>query len=165
MVSPKKVKRKEKIAYAVLHNIRSTYNVGAIFRTAEAAGFSKIFLTGYTPSPVDRLGNLNKQFQKTALGAENFISWETASSLPAVIKKLKTARFHIMALEQHVKAVPLSVAQTKFPAALVLGNEVRGLSRSVLKYVDAILEIPMRGRKESLNVSVAFGIAAYKLLE
>ncbi len=151
----------------VLHNIRSVHNVGSIFRTADAAGVSKIFLSGYTPLPVDRFGLPRKDFAKVSLGAEHTIPWEQTKTFAQAIKKLKKENCFVVAVEQDKKSV--SVFQYKAPAnrpvALVLGNEVRGLSKSALKLCDAIVEIPMHGKKESLNVSVAAGIALFTLAQ
>jgi len=149
---------------AVLHNIRSLHNVGSIFRTADGAGVRKIYLCGITPSPVDSFGKPVPQLIKTSLGAEKSVEWEKAVSISRTIKKLKAGGYKIIAVEQSKKSIPYF----KFSAAprkicLVVGNEVNGLPDSVLKLADKILEIPMLGKKESLNVSVAFGIAAYHL--
>ncbi len=143
---------------AILHNIRSSYNVGAIFRTADAVGIEKIYLTGYTPNPAK-----DKKIEKTALGAEKYVSWETYKNISYLIRKLKKARFKIIALEQSEKSIPYYKFKPKFNIALILGNEVRGLNKKILEKCDYILEIPMFGKKESLNVAVAFGIVAYDL--
>lgn len=150
----------------ILHNIRSVFNVGSIFRTADAAGVSKIYLSGYTPAPLDRFNQPRKDFAKVSLGAEKFLAWEQANDLPRLIKRLQHEDFMIVALEQAKKSVPLShfKAPKHRKIALVLGNEVRGVSKQLLAKCDAIVEIPMRGTKESLNVSVAAGIAMFALL-
>lgn len=154
---------------AVLHNIRSVHNVGSIFRTADAAGVEKIYLSGITPSPLDRFGRLRPQFAKVALGAERYIEWDaSARSAQATVKlleRLKNEGYKIFAVEQSKKSVPYyRAAMTRHSEiALVLGSEVSGLPQSVLKRADKVLEIPMRGKKESLNVAVAFGIVVYKL--
>ncbi len=153
----------------VLHNIRSVYNVGSIFRTADAAGVSKIILSGYTPLPHDRFGMPRKDFAKVSLGAENTVPWEQVKTFSVAIKKLKKENVYVVAVEQDKKSVSLfdfkplfdkTQGKTK-PLALVLGNEVRGLSKPALALCDKIVEIPMRGKKESLNVSVAAGIALF----
>jgi 23S rRNA (guanosine2251-2'-O)-methyltransferase len=153
---------------ALLYNIRSLYNVGSIFRTADAAGFKKIYLCGITPTPLDKFGNKRKDLAKVALRAEDYLSWKKigSSSSPqatiSLIKKLKREGFLICAVEQDKKSVLLNKFRNKNEKiALIVGDEVRGLPKSILKNSDYILEIPMRGRKESLNVSVAFGIVAY----
>ncbi len=158
--------------FVILHNIRSLHNVGSIFRTAEGLGAKKIYLTGYTPEPYDVFGKLRKDFQKTALGAEKYIEWEKMKNIFALIRRLKKEKIQIIALEQTKKAISLDRftihqlggATAKLGIALIFGNEVTGLSGSVLKKCDKILEIPMRGKKESLNVSVAAGIAIYELI-
>lgn len=148
----------------VLLNIRSLHNVGSIFRTAECLGVSKIFLTGFTPSPYDFFGRLRKDFQKTALGAEKYIEWESVKNIHALIKRLKNDGIQIVALEQSKNSIDLSKFKYKKSLTLILGNEVKGISKSILKKCDKIVEIQMRGKKESLNVSVAAGIAIYALL-
>lgn len=147
------MKKPDKI-FLILHNIRSLHNVGSIFRTADAAGVSKIYLTGYTPDPS----------QKTALGAENFIPYERRRDISWLIAKLKKDRSNIVALEQSKKSIDYRKFKPKFPLALILGNEVRGLSSAILKKCDAVIQIPMKGRKESLNVSVAAGISLFELI-
>ncbi|MDP3785306.1 MAG: RNA methyltransferase [bacterium] len=150
--------------FLVLHNIRSLHNVGSIFRTADGAGVSKIFLTGYTPSPVDVFGKYRREISKTALGAEKYVPWEKPRPAAVLIKRLKRFNVQIVALEQTKGAVDYRKFKPEFPIALILGNEVRGLSKSVLQKCDKIIYIPMRGRKESLNVSVAAGIALFSLV-
>jgi tRNA G18 (ribose-2'-O)-methylase SpoU len=142
----------------ILHNIRSAYNVGSIFRTADAVGIEKIYLTGYTPNP-----DKDKKIEKTALGAENYVLWQSYKNLNYLLKKLKKEGFKIVALEQSKKSIPYYKFKPQFDIVLILGNEVRGLNRKTLEKCDFILEIPMFGKKESLNVSVAFGIVAYDL--
>jgi tRNA G18 (ribose-2'-O)-methylase SpoU len=155
--------------FLILHDIRSAYNVGAIFRTADGAGVNKIYLTGYTPIPNSRekLKNTraDKMIEKTALGAEKIIPWEKCESLGELLKKLKIEKIKIIALEKTKNSTDISKFKASFPVALVLGNEVDGVSKSVLEKADAIISIPMRGQKESLNVSVAAGIAMYELLK
>ncbi|GIW66567.1 MAG: rRNA methyltransferase [Candidatus Parcubacteria bacterium] len=143
---------------AILHNIRSSYNVGSIFRTADAVGIDKLYLTGYTPTPAK-----NKKIEKTALGAEKYVAWKYYRNIGYLLKKLKREGFQIAALEQSEKSIPYYQFKTKFPLALIVGNEVRGLSKKILSSADYIIEIPMFGKKESLNVAVAFGIVVYYL--
>ena len=153
---------------AILSNIRSMHNVGSIFRTSDAAGVEKIFLTGYTPTPLDKFKNPRPEITKVALGAEKQIPWQYFSSAPALIDRLKKDGFQILAVEQSNTSIPYNkVKLTKKDlekTALIMGNEVRGLSPGILKRADRILEIPMNGKKESLNVSVAFGIVVYEIL-
>ena len=159
---------------AVLDNIRSLHNVGSIFRTADGAGIKKIYLCGITPAPVDSFGKSRQQLVKTSLGAEKSVEWDVstrstgsgqARSARATIKlleRLKKDGYKILAVEQSKKSIPYYKFSSRSPKlCLVVGNEVNGLPPSVLKLADKILEIPMLGNKESLNVSVAFGIAAY----
>jgi tRNA G18 (ribose-2'-O)-methylase SpoU len=153
---------------AILCDIRSVHNVGSIFRTADGAGFEKIYLGGITPSPFDRFKKIRPDFAKVALGAEKGVAWESVLDIVQLIQKLKEEGWTIFALEQSEKSIPLaslnSDALKKIGAqrvALVAGNEVGGILPEVLELADVILEIPMLGKKESLNVSVAFGIAAY----
>ena len=141
----------------VCHNIRSAYNIGSVFRTADGAGVAKVYLTGYTPAPP------HPGISKTALGAEKIVGWEKFSKLDTMIERLKKENFQIIALEQNKKSVPLGSFKPKGKIALILGNEVRGLSKGTLAKCDRVVEIPMHGKKESLNVSVAFGIAAYSI--
>lgn len=151
----------------ILYNIRSLHNVGSIFRTADAVGVEKIYLCGITPSPFDRFGKLRPQLAKVSLGAEKFVAWEKASSASRVIVQLKKDGYKIFAVEQSKIAFPYYKFNLRpsqgLKLALVLGNEVRGLPPAILKKADKILEIPMLGKKESLNVSVAFGVIAYFL--
>ena len=152
---------------AVLHNIRSLHNVGSIFRTADAVGISKIYLCGYTPAPFDEFGLPVGPLVKTALGAERTVAWEKYASTMRLLDKLRAEGKNIFAVEQSKKSVAyqrihLSKKQLA-NAVLVVGNEIKGLPPAVLSRADKILEIPMFGKKESLNVAVAFGIVAYRL--
>ncbi len=148
---------------AILHNIRSVHNVGSIFRTADGAGFTKIYCAGVTPTPLDRFGNVRPDFAKVALGAEKGLPWEKAARISTAIKRLKKEGFKIFAVEQAKNSYPYWKMRERLPAkmAFVMGNEVDGLPPSILALADKVLEIPMHGRKESLNVSVAFGIIAF----
>jgi tRNA G18 (ribose-2'-O)-methylase SpoU len=150
---------KRKKFYVILHNIRSVYNVGSIFRTADALGVDKIILSGYTPDPEN-----NPKISKTALGAERSVEWEKHCNTTTAIKKIRKKGFRIVALEQTKKSHNVIRYKPGFPLALLLGNEVSGLSKTMLSKVDEIIEIPMLGAKESLNVSVAFGIAGFVLI-
>ena len=148
----------------ILHNIRSVHNVGSIFRTADGAGISRILLSGYTPAPADRFGAPRKDFAKVSLGAEKTIPWEQHKTLASAVKKMRGVNFYIVALEQAPDCTPLfDFKPHGRHIALVLGNEVRGISKQSLALCDEVVEIPMRGKKESLNVSVAAGIAMYQL--
>ncbi len=150
----------------ILDNIRSVQNVGAIFRTADAVGVERIYLLGYTPTPLDRFGRVRADMHKSALGAEESVPYSQIDDLEDLVKKLKADKFDIVALEQDPKAEDYRNYKPKSAkVALVVGNETEGISKSVLDICDSIIELPMRGKKESLNVSVAVGIALYKLLE
>ncbi len=143
----------------IAHNIRSLHNVGSIFRTSDSFGVDTIYLSGYTGTPPD------PRLAKVALGAEQFVPWEQAKSLVVLIKKLKAAGVRIVALENNVnyKTTLLSKYRPKFPMALIMGEETKGHTKKILDLVDDIVEIPMHGQKESLNVSVACGVALYGL--
>ena len=146
--------------YVICHNIRSRHNVGSIFRTADAAGVSKIFLCGITPAPP------NPNIEKVSLGAEKFVEWEKRKETWRVMDELKKEGAEIISLEQAKGAVYLNdLKSVKKSVALILGEEVNGLPKTILDRSDKIIQIPMCGKKESLNVSVAFGVAVYKLAE
>lgn len=158
----------------IAHDIRSVHNVGSIFRTADAAGVEKIFLCGITPAPLDRFKNVRADFAKVALGAERSVAWESAPTTDAAIRRLKKDSWQIFALEQSVRSVPYYKEAARLArgarehaeiprAAIIVGNEVEGLPPPVLRAADRILEIPMLGKKESLNVAVAFGIVVFGL--
>lgn len=139
--------------------------MGAIFRTADAAGVIKIYLCGYTPAPRDKFERANKEIAKTALGAEQAVVWERAENIREIISKLKEEGYKILALEQAENSVDYREAKLTGPTALILGNEVGGIEPEILVECDQIIEIPMRGEKESLNVSVAAGVAMFRLLD
>lgn len=150
--------------YLILDNIRSIENVGSIFRTADALSINKIYLGGI--SGILKQGNklvLNSRVSKTALGAENKIPWEHNFQTWRIIEKLKKQGVKIYALEQAKNSVNLLKFKPKFPLALILGNEVLGVSKNILKKCDGVVEIPMLGSKESLNVAVAFGMVGFKI--
>lgn len=153
-----------KESIVLLHNIRSTHNVGSIFRTADAAGVSRLILTGYTPTPIDRFGRPQKDIEKTALGAEKTLAWEYHKSPFVVMRSLKERGFAIIGVEQDARSQDFRSYRAGEHAVFVLGNEVRGLSKSLREHCDVLLEIPMRGMKESLNVSVAAGIILFTAL-
>lgn len=145
-------------AILILHNIWSLYNIGALFRTAEGVGFSQIFLTGYSPSPE------NQKVAKVALGAEKMILWKKYSSITRLLSRLQKEGYQRIALEQTPKSIPYYALRSPKRFAVLLGNEVRGLSPAIIKKTDAVIEIPMFGKKESLNVAVAFGVVAYHMM-
>ncbi len=169
----------------ILSDLRSVHNVGSIFRTANALGFDKIYLCGTTPTPLDKYGVARKDFLKVSLGAEKTILWEYVAdtnpirgrdgsqSEPAsngtgeLVKKLRAEGYYVIAIEQDEKAVDYKAVniEGKEKIAFVLGGEVDGLSRDLLDEVSVITEIPMLGTKESLNVAIAFGVSAYRILK
>ncbi len=149
---------------AILSHIRSVHNVGSIFRTADAAGVEKLFLCGITPTPLDRFKNVRKDFEKVSLGAEKTVLWEYAKDAYSLILKLKLEGYMICAVEQATGSIPYTdFKPRRKKIALIFGNEIRGVSKNIIRQSDVVLEIPMRGEKESLNVSVAFGIAVYEM--
>lgn len=151
---------------AVLDNVRSIYNVGSIFRTANAVGIEKIYLYGITPTPVDKKGNRRKDFAKVALGAEDIVTWEYCETIETCLAKLKEDGFYIVAIEQDEASVDYKSvsSEEKENIAFVIGAEVDGMNKETLKLCDVVAEIPMLGTKESLNVTIAFGIAVYRIL-
>jgi 23S rRNA (guanosine2251-2'-O)-methyltransferase len=154
----------------IAHNIRSTHNVGAIFRTGEGFGVDKIILSGYTPYPAhtgdSRLPHiaekLTAQIHKTALGAETMVPFEYQETPD--LAALKAQGYRLVALEQASDSIPLNTYQSPEKIALLLGEEVHGITEALLVQCDDTLEIPMKGQKESFNVSVAAGIALYQLV-
>lgn len=153
----------------IAHNIRSTHNVGAFFRTADGFGIKKIILSGYTPYPTieddTRLPHfadkLTRQIHKTALGAEVMVPFEHYEAPP--LDELKKQGFAIVGLEQDERSIMLPDYKVPNKVALFLGNEIDGIYPEFRKQCDALVEIPMQGGKESFNVSVATGIALYHL--
>ncbi len=143
--------------YLIAHNIRSLYNIGTFFRTADALGIDKIYLTGYSGKPPQ------SGIAKVALGAENTVPWEQHKNISILIQKLKKQGVQIVALELDKRAVDIFKFKPKFPLALLVGNEVRGISSSLLKKADSIVALPMRGKKESLNVGIAMAVAGYSI--
>ncbi len=142
----------------ILDNLRSLHNVGSIFRTADGAGFQKIYCCGYTGTPPDR------RIEKVSLGAEDFIEWEKSKTAAEICQKLKAEGYTIIALEQTERSENIfKIKITDNHIVIILGNEVEGISEEALKLADQHLEIPMFGKKSSLNVSVAAGIALYEL--
>lgn len=154
----------------LLHNIRSVHNVGSLFRTADGCGVTEVICSGYTPYPTlendSRLPHirdrLTRQIHKTALGAELTVPFRRCDSPP--LAELRSKGFTIAALEQNDTSLRLSDFTAPDKIALLLGEEVDGIAPEMLKLCDVILEIPMRGQKESFNVSVAAGMALYELM-
>ncbi|HET9411836.1 MAG TPA: TrmH family RNA methyltransferase [Candidatus Saccharimonadales bacterium] len=155
----------------IAHNIRSTHNVGSILRTADGFGVKRVFLTGYTPYPTQpddtRLphirNKITNQIHKTALGAEQTVPVTYSQDVLGILTALKQQGYRLVALEQGAKAVPLPQLRPAQHVALLLGEEVHGINPDLQKLCDTITEIPMAGKKESFNVSVATGIALYQL--
>jgi len=170
----------------ILYNLRSIYNTASIFRTADASGVvSKIYLCGTTPSPKDRFNEWRQDFIKVSLGAEKNILWEKVNTIfqtLKLIKKLENEGYKILSVEQSKASVPYYLVKNELnkdsKIVLIFGSEIKGIPRSILKISDKILEIPMQGKfikdkdhpkknkkaKESLNVSVSFGIVLFNLL-
>ena len=157
----------------VLHNIRSTHNVGSLFRTAEGFGVTKIVLSGYTPYPLlekdTRLPHiaqkLHAQIKKTALGAEAMVPFAyVGEAIEPTLTTLKADGYRIVGLEQDERSIMLPTYSAPDKLVLLLGEEVEGIEPMLRALCDDLLEIPMQGRKESFNVSVAAGVALYQLL-
>jgi len=148
----------------ILENIRSAQNVGSLFRTADSCGVEEIFLVGITPTPIDKFNRPNTLVTKTSLGAELTVQWSHVATISPLLKKLKKDGFTTIAIEQSKDSVDYKKLTITSPVAFILGNEVEGLPKRVLEKMDIIAEIPMKGDKESLNVSVAGGIAMFRIL-
>jgi 23S rRNA (guanosine2251-2'-O)-methyltransferase len=155
----------------IIHNIRSTHNVGSLMRSADGFGVKHIYLTGYTPYPKkendQRLPHIyekmTKQINKTALGAENNISWSQSEDIADVLIAVKKMGYLMSALEQTETAQNLSSFKASQNIALIVGSEIGGIDKRLLNFADIHLQIPMRGKKESFNVAVAGAIALYQL--
>jgi len=145
-----------------LHNIRSVYNVASVFRTADAGGIQHIYLSGYTPHPIDRFGRKREDFAKVALGAEESVSWSFLQN-PYTFFRERESSVVLIGVEQDERAEDLF--RFSLPPAneivIVLGEETEGMDEEQRALCDTLVEIPMYGKKESLNVSVAFGVAVY----
>ncbi len=162
------------IVHVLLPDIRSAYNVGSVFRSADCFGVSKVFLSGTTPQPIDRFGRNSagpqKEIAKTALGGEKSVSWEYSVDVKEILKKSKRAGFHIVGVEQTADSISPAAFVKKIKTEklqkilLIFGNEVSGIPKEILKKCDSLLEIPMKGEKESLNVAVCAGVVMYELI-
>lgn len=145
----------------ILHNVRSMYNVGAVFRNADAFGIRKLYLTGFTPAPP------RPEISKTAIGAEKFVEWDQSREAVPLINRLKKENTHLIGVEQTTKSVDLP--EFKPPRdkklGLVFGNEVTGIQEDLYSHLDTFVEIPQYGNKHSLNVSVTTGILLYGMLQ
>ncbi len=147
--------------YILLEDIRSAYNVGAIFRTADGAGVTKVFLTGYTPAPIDRFGRPQPEILKTSLGASETMAWEQVATTKEIIERLQADGVIVAAVELAQGSVLLKDFDEPEQVAYIVGNEVDGVAKETLALADVIVELPMLGQKESLNVSVTAGIVLY----
>lgn len=143
----------------ICEDIRSLLNVGSMFRTADALGISKIFLCGITGRPP------RPEISKVALGAEKWIPWEFRAAAWELVEELRAQGFNIVALEKTESSQSIQDFKPKFPLAVIVGNEVKGVTPTTLKAADHVVHIPMVGRKESLNVSVAAGIGLFTFLQ
>ena len=141
--------------YLILPDIRSAHNVGAMFRTADACGVDQIFLVGYTPVPP------RPDIAKVALGADTWMKWKQYKNLKTLVKNLQKKGVKVVALEKTEESVNIASPKFDFPLALIVGNEVDGVAPEILELCDQIVHIPMLGKKGSLNVSIAAGIAMY----
>jgi tRNA G18 (ribose-2'-O)-methylase SpoU len=145
--------------YVLLDNIRSLYNVGSIFRTADGARVSRLYLSGFTPHPP------RKEIDKVALGATESVPWEYVQNPQTVIRTMKSRGIRVCVLEHTDESRPCtSLTRKDFPLCLVVGNEITGVSGDIIAQADSAVEIPMYGMKQSLNVAVAFGIAVFDIV-
>lgn len=154
----------------IAHNLRSCHNIGSLLRTAEGLGVEEVVLSGYTPYPLggkddDRLPHLarkiDRQIHKTALGAENLLSWRHETNISDVLAELRASGWQIAAIEQTENSLPLPEFVPSRKVALIVGREVEGIEHDVLAQTDIVLEIPMFGSKESFNVVQAAAMAFY----
>ena len=143
--------------YLIADRIRSMHNVGSLFRSADAFAVKKIFLCGYTAVPP------RPEIAKVALGAEHTVPWQRELHAWRLIERLRRAGVMVVALEQTDHSPSLASFTPRFPLALIVGNEISGISPTLMKRADVMVHIPMLGKKESLNVSVAAGIALFAL--
>lgn len=146
--------------YILLDNIRSILNVGAIFRTCDGAGFDGVYLTGFTPTPP------RKEISKTAIGAEQWINWEYYQDPLEIISQLRREGVRIIALEQDERSVDFRSSELSIDEdiCIVVGNEIEGVNKAILDVADYHVEIPMCGRKQSLNVATSAGVLMYRFI-
>lgn len=147
--------------YIVLDNVLDTYNIGSIFRLADAVAARKVFLCGSTETPP------NHRIKKASINTTEWVEWEYAETAVGVIDNLKLTidNLQVIAIEQSSKSIPYDKFEYKSPLCLVVGNETHGVSKEVLEIVDGVVEIPMFGVNKSLNVMVSLGIVLYKIIE
>ncbi len=158
-IPPEEMHRVERFPIlALLDNIRSLYNVGSIFRTADAVRLQKLYLAGITGYPP------RKEIDKTALGAVETVPWEYAKDSLDLVRRLKAQGTRIVVLEHTSESRSYRDVTYQFPSCLVVGNEVFGVNEEIVKLADEAVEIPMFGSKQSLNVTIAFGIVVYEML-
>ncbi|NTW75968.1 MAG: RNA methyltransferase [Candidatus Moranbacteria bacterium] len=154
--------------YLVLHDIRSAHNVGAMFRTADGTGVARVFISGYTQAPAKQgkqwMTDAEKSLAKTALGAEYSVSWERAPDIHALIGRFQNEGISVVALETSESSIDYRLFIPEGDVALFVGNETEGVDNELLRSCDAVISLPMRGTKRSLNVSVAAGIALFSLM-
>ncbi|MFA6273736.1 MAG: TrmH family RNA methyltransferase [Candidatus Paceibacterota bacterium] len=155
----------QKTNVLILNDIRSVENVGAMFRTADAVGINKIYLTGFSPCPLDRFGRKRNDLAKSALGAELVVPWEYKKSILPLLNKLKKEKLKIIGIEQDKNSIDYKKIKIGQKNAFIVGTERTGIPKNILKKCDIIAEIPMKGKKESLNVSVALGVALFRILD
>ena len=156
----------------ILDNVRSSLNVGSIFRTSSGIGIDKIYLCGITPTPFETAKKFEgqnkkrKDFIKTSLGSEDEIDWEYKENILDLIKELKKENFEIISLEQNERSIDYKTLKIENEnVAIVIGSETDGVQKEVLDLCDIITEIPMLGLKESLNVTIAYAILVYRLFD
>nr|BAL60223.1 tRNA/rRNA methyltransferase [Candidatus Acetothermum autotrophicum] len=143
----------------VLNDVQDTFNVGALFRVADAVAAEKVYLCGQTPTPP------NSRIHKAAVGTEQWVPWEYRSDIVSLIGELKAQHRTIIAVEQHPKSVSYAELAVKPPVALIVGHETYGVSKEALECADVIVELPMLGVTRSLTVAAAAAVVAYKILE
>ena len=158
--SPENLSKLERFpVYGLMDNIRSLYNVGAIFRIADGARIEKLYLSGFTPHPP------RKEIDKTALGATKTVPWEYAKNPMDIIHRLKSQKVKLCVLEHVHPSIPYySLDRVDFPLCIIVGNEITGVSKEIIECADLGIEIPMFGMKQSLNAAVAFGIAIFECI-
>ena len=153
----KKVKRKP--LYIILDNVLDTYNIGSIFRLADAVAAKKIYLCGQTAAPPD------SRIHKAAVGTEKWVEWQYHADTVSAIEKLKNQKVKIVGLEQGIGGKDYLKVEYQPPLALVVGNEQYGIESNILKQCDSVIELPMYGVNKSLNVVASLAVVLYKIAE
>ncbi len=148
----------------LLHDIRSAHNVGAMLRTGDSIGASRFYFSGYTPTPIDRFGRAVGSIAKTALGAESTVPWEPIPDPFVAVRQAKADGLLVLGLEQDPRSIDYKSVEPR-DMLVIVGNELEGMSESLKGACDLIAEIPRFGEKESLNVSVAFGVALFRIFD